>query len=101
MGLRNPYTIAIDPATGHLFYGDIGPDAGESDELRGARGYDEINRITGPATSDGRCSSVTTGHTAIMTSPAGRRVNCSIRGRRSTIPRATPARVICRLRIRH
>ena len=48
MGLRNPYTIAIDPVTGHLFYGDIGPDAGESDELRGARGYDEINRITGP-----------------------------------------------------
>ena len=48
MGLRNPYTIAIDPETGHLFYGDIGPDAGESDELRGSRGYDEINRITGP-----------------------------------------------------
>lgn len=48
MGLRNPYTIAIDPETGHLFYGDIGPDAGEPDGLRGSRGYDEVNRITGP-----------------------------------------------------
>ena len=48
MGTRNPYTIAIDPQTGHLFYGDVGPDAGAADSIRGPRGYDEITRVTGP-----------------------------------------------------
>jgi len=48
MGTRNPYTIAFDSETGHLFYGDVGPDAGQPDPLRGSQGFDEINRVTGP-----------------------------------------------------
>lgn len=43
MGCRNPYRFSIDPVSNHLFWGDIGPDAGK-DSLRGPRGYDEINQ---------------------------------------------------------
>ena len=44
MGNRNPYRIAIDPATGDLYWGDVGPDAGAPDSTRGPAGHDEINR---------------------------------------------------------
>lgn len=44
MGNRNPYRIAIDPATGDLYWGDVGPDAGAADSTRGPAGHDEINR---------------------------------------------------------
>ena len=43
MGCRNPYRISIDPRTGWLYWGEVGPDAGDSDSLRGPRGYDEVN----------------------------------------------------------
>ncbi|MFN3849140.1 MAG: ThuA domain-containing protein [Spirosomataceae bacterium] len=43
MGCRNPYRIAINPKTGTIYWGEIGPDAGE-DSLRGPRGYDEFNQ---------------------------------------------------------
>ncbi|MFN8642576.1 MAG: ThuA domain-containing protein, partial [Candidatus Binatia bacterium] len=42
MGCRNPFRIAVDPQTGRLAWGDVGPDA-LSDSFRGPRGYDEIN----------------------------------------------------------
>lgn len=42
MGMRNPYRIAVNPKTGAVYWGDIGPDAGE-DSDRGPRGYDEFN----------------------------------------------------------
>ncbi len=42
MGTRNPFRIAVDPKTGRLFWGDVGPDA-YFDSKRGPRGYDEIN----------------------------------------------------------
>jgi glucose/arabinose dehydrogenase len=41
-GTRNPFRIAVDPETGRLFWGDVGPDA-VLDSVRGPRGYDEIN----------------------------------------------------------
>jgi cytochrome c len=44
MGNRNPYRIAFDEKTGYLYWGEVGPDAGENDSLRGPRGYDEINQ---------------------------------------------------------
>lgn len=44
MGNRNPYRIAVDQKTGYLYWGEVGPDAGENDSLRGPRGYDEINQ---------------------------------------------------------
>ncbi len=48
MGCRNPYRISVDQKTGTLFWGEVGPDAGESDSLRGPRGHDEINMATKP-----------------------------------------------------
>jgi glucose/arabinose dehydrogenase/cytochrome c551/c552 len=47
MGHRNPYRISVDQKNGHVFWGDVGPDA-QKDSLatRGPRGYDEINRAT-------------------------------------------------------
>lgn len=44
MGNRNPYRISIDERTGFLYWGEVGPDAGGDDSLRGPRGYDELNQ---------------------------------------------------------
>lgn len=41
-GTRNPFRIAVDPSTGRLFWGDVGPDA-PIEGVQGPRGYDEIN----------------------------------------------------------
>ncbi|MDA9777096.1 PQQ-dependent sugar dehydrogenase [Rubripirellula sp.] len=43
MGCRNPWRINVDSKTGFLYWGDVGPDAGQ-DGPRGSRGYDEINQ---------------------------------------------------------
>ncbi|MDJ1502369.1 ThuA domain-containing protein [Xanthocytophaga agilis] len=44
MGNRNPYRISIDQHTGYLYWGEVGPDAGEDSERQGPRGYDEVNQ---------------------------------------------------------
>jgi cytochrome c len=44
MGTRNPYRISIDQRTGFLYWGEVGPDAGQPDSIRGPRGYDEVNQ---------------------------------------------------------
>lgn len=44
MGNRNPYRISVDQKTGFLYWGEVGPDANADDELRGSRGYDEMNQ---------------------------------------------------------
>jgi cytochrome c len=44
MGCRNPWRFSIDEKTGILYYGDVGPDAGD-DSNRGSRGYDELNQV--------------------------------------------------------
>ncbi len=46
MGNRNPFRTSIDPKTGALYWGEVGPDAGKDSETRGPKGYDEINRAT-------------------------------------------------------
>ncbi len=44
-GTRNSYRISIDPKTGYLYWGDVGPDANDDSlGVRGPRGYDEINQ---------------------------------------------------------
>jgi len=48
MGCRNPYRISIDQHTGYLYWGDVGPDAGEDSTSRGPRGYDEVNQARKP-----------------------------------------------------
>lgn len=44
MGNRNPYRIAIDQRTGYLYWGEVGPDAGEVSPKYGPRGHDEVNQ---------------------------------------------------------
>jgi cytochrome c len=44
MGNRNPYRISVDQRTGYLYWGEVGPDAGDNREGRGSRGYDEVNQ---------------------------------------------------------
>ena len=45
MGNRNPYRISVDAKRGHLYWGEVGPDAAnDSMDVRGPRGYDEINQ---------------------------------------------------------
>lgn len=48
MGNRNPYRISVDPKTSYLYWGEVGPDAGSNDSLRGPRGYDEVNQAKKP-----------------------------------------------------
>lgn len=44
MGNRNPYRINIDQKTGYLYWGEVGPDAGNDNPERGPRGHDEVNQ---------------------------------------------------------
>jgi cytochrome c len=44
MGNRNPYRISVDKHTGFLYWGEVGPDAGENSKKWGPRGHDEVNQ---------------------------------------------------------
>lgn len=44
MGNRNPFRISIDQRTGFLYWGEVGPDAGQDSTTRGSKGYDEVNQ---------------------------------------------------------
>ena len=44
MGHRNPFRISVDPRTGFLYWGDIGPDASRDSTDRGPAGHDEFNQ---------------------------------------------------------
>ncbi|MBP2328825.1 glucose/arabinose dehydrogenase [Kibdelosporangium banguiense] len=46
MGLRNPFRMSVDKATGVVYLGDYGPDAGTTNAGRGPSGQVEFNRIT-------------------------------------------------------
>ncbi|GAA1016589.1 glycosyl hydrolase [Acrocarpospora pleiomorpha] len=48
MGFRNPFRMSVDKATGIVYLGDYGPDAGSTDPNRGPNGQVEFNRITSP-----------------------------------------------------
>ncbi|MDY7087361.1 MAG: PQQ-dependent sugar dehydrogenase [Actinomycetota bacterium] len=48
MGFRNPFRISVDKATGVVYVGDYGPDAGVSSSTRGPSGQVEFNRVTAP-----------------------------------------------------
>ncbi|MEM9326676.1 MAG: ThuA domain-containing protein [Bacteroidota bacterium] len=44
MGNRNPYRISLDAKRGTLYWGEVGPDAGEDGQNRGPKGHDEVNQ---------------------------------------------------------
>ncbi|MCP2324579.1 glucose/arabinose dehydrogenase [Hamadaea flava] len=46
MGFRNPFRMSVDKATGVVYLGDYGPDAGSTDANRGPAGQVEFNRIS-------------------------------------------------------
>ena len=48
MGFRNPFRMNVDKATGIVYLGDYGPDAGATNPNRGPQGQVEFNRITAP-----------------------------------------------------
>lgn len=43
MGMRNPFRISVDQHNGNVYWGDVGPDAGEDSTGMGPRGHDEVN----------------------------------------------------------
>ncbi|MEM9986315.1 MAG: PQQ-dependent sugar dehydrogenase, partial [Bacteroidota bacterium] len=43
MGCRNPFRFSVDHQTGYLYWGDVGPDVGDSSRY-GPRSYDEWNQ---------------------------------------------------------
>jgi cytochrome c len=43
MGNRNPWRLSVDSATGHLHWGEVGPDGGVDSPTGDPRGYDEFN----------------------------------------------------------
>jgi glucose/arabinose dehydrogenase len=48
MGFRNPFRMSVDKATGHVYLGDYGPDAGTASAARGPAGTVSFERITQP-----------------------------------------------------
>ncbi|RAJ85019.1 glucose/arabinose dehydrogenase [Streptomyces sp. PsTaAH-137] len=46
MGFRNPFRMSVDKATGTVYVGDYGPDAGTANAGRGPAGQVEFARIT-------------------------------------------------------
>ena len=48
MGMRNPYRISVDKRTNYLYWGDVGPDAGKTNDKRGPEGIVEFNQARKP-----------------------------------------------------
>jgi glucose/arabinose dehydrogenase len=46
MGVRNPFSLQVDPATGWLWEGEVGTDVTAPSADKGAVGYEEINLLT-------------------------------------------------------
>ncbi len=47
MGCRNPFRMSVDPKTGYVYWGDVGPDT-EIPAEEGKLSYDEINQARAP-----------------------------------------------------
>ncbi|WP_428662177.1 ThuA domain-containing protein [Runella sp.] len=44
MGHRNPFRISVDPKTGFVYWGEVGPDGNKPVEDRGPAGHDEVGQ---------------------------------------------------------
>ncbi len=102
MGFRNPFRMSVDKATGIVYLGDYGPDAGATNANRGPSGQVEFNRITSPGQLRLAVLHRHEHHrprpTTSATSPsgAGRRRSTTAPAARRTTRSATPARPRCR-----
>ena len=45
MGFRSDYRISVDPASGTVYVGNVGPDASNPSATRGPQGYDELEVV--------------------------------------------------------
>jgi glucose/arabinose dehydrogenase len=52
MGFRSPYRFEVDPESGNLFVGNVGPDAITPDPARGPYQYDEVETVPAGGTSN-------------------------------------------------
>ncbi|MFC4589998.1 PQQ-dependent sugar dehydrogenase [Sphaerisporangium corydalis] len=83
MGFRNPFRMSVDKATGVVYLGDYGPDAGSSNSARGPSGQVEFDRITSagnygwPYCTGGNTSSETYNEWNFATNGTGSKYNCS------------------------
>ncbi|WP_430790305.1 PQQ-dependent sugar dehydrogenase [Actinoplanes sp. G11-F43] len=104
MGFRNPFRMSVDKATGVVYVGDYGPDAGTTSG-RGPSGQVEFNRITAPGNfgwpycTGTNTATETYAEWNFSTATAGPKYNCaggpvnnSFRNTgQSTLPPAKPA----------
>ncbi|MFD8496717.1 carbohydrate-binding protein [Amycolatopsis sp. NPDC059657] len=83
MGLRNPFRFNVDKATGVIYLGDYGPDAGSADPARGPGGQVEFNRITSagnqgwPYCTGSNTPTETYVDYTFPSGPSGSRFNCA------------------------
>nr|WP_066944161.1 carbohydrate-binding protein [Streptomyces lushanensis] len=106
MGFRNPFRMSVDKATGIVYLGDYGPDAGGTDGGgRGPSGQVEFNRIAAPGNygwpycTGTNTAAETYGEYTFPNGPSGGKYNCaggpannSFRNTgQATLPAAKPA----------
>ncbi|MEW9533242.1 carbohydrate-binding protein [Microbispora sp. NPDC049125] len=83
MGFRNPFRMSVDKATGVVYLGDYGPDAGSTNSNRGPQGQVEFNRITSagnygwPYCTGSNTTSETYNEWNFATNSTGPKYNCS------------------------
>ncbi len=83
MGFRNPFRMNVDKATGVVYLGDYGPDAGTTSSSRGPAGQVEFNRITSagnygwPYCTGGNTTNETYVDYTFPNGPSGARFNCA------------------------
>ncbi|MFG1640885.1 carbohydrate-binding protein [Amycolatopsis sp. NPDC049252] len=83
MGFRNPFRMSVDKATGVVYLGDYGPDAGVTDANRGPQGQVEFDRITGagnfgwPYCTGSNTTTETYNHYTFPSGPSGAKYDCA------------------------
>ncbi len=83
MGFRNPFRMSVDKATGIVYLGDYGPDAGASNPNRGPNGQVEFNRIAAPGNfgwpycTGTNTSAETYNEFTFPSGPSGAKYNCT------------------------
>ncbi|RGA04468.1 PKD domain-containing protein [Microbispora triticiradicis] len=79
MGLRNPFRMSVDKATGVVYLGDYGPDAGSTNSNRGPQGQVEFNRIDygWPYCTGSNSTNETYNEWNFATNSTGAKYNCS------------------------
>ena len=94
MGFRNPFRMNVDKATGVVYLGDYGPDAGVTNANRGPSGQVEFDRITSagnygwPYCTGSNTTTETYNHFTFPSGPSGAKYDCAT-GPTNTSPRNT------------